>query len=243
MNKGFMKYQLPQPFMTEELAQIVSREVKRQKLEVLRMAKRQLKQLADVLSAIRKKGLASYLVRRKLPGNLGYGIFLHPKAKPLLKGQVIGPYSGNIELVLQHEPDDSAYAFSPIDRMHLTREEQAVLDSAHRFHPGRQYALNVNAERSGNFTRFINHSAKPNVVAELFKIPKNEFGVSSTPIEVIYLVKKTILPGEQLLINYEGEENSYWHALGIKPDPVTPRTFRLSDALTVVKQAHRRADG
>ncbi len=214
--------------MTSELAQLVSREVKRQELAVIRMGKHKRQQLALVASAIRKTGLPSHLVCKKLPGKLGYGIFLHPKAKPLLKGQIIAPYSGKMDLVLQNEPDDSAYAFSPIDQLLLKKEEQKVFDPKRKYHPRRQYSLNIDAEKEGNFTRFINHSSSPNVIAELYHIPENDEGVLPTPIEVIYLVYRKILPGEQLLINYEGEENSYWNALGIKPYPVNPQTFRLS---------------
>jgi hypothetical protein len=70
-------------------------------------------------------------------------------------------------------------------------------------------------------------------VAEFFKIPPN-------PLEVVFVVKKTIRPGEQLLISYEGDGPSYWSALGIKPAPLTATTYKKSDC-TPRKSRLRRA--
>ena len=54
------------------------------------------------------------------------------------------------------------------------------------------------------------------MVAYLCRIPAVH-GLAPAAIEVIYCVKKTIRPGEQLLVSYEDGENSYWKAFGIKP--------------------------
>jgi hypothetical protein len=80
----------------------------------------------------------------------------------------------------------------------------------------------------GNFTRFINHSGKPNVKAELLKIPGKFLGTEQAAFELVYFAKKDILPGEQLLVSYEAEDESYWGALKIVPFPMTPRTFRIN---------------
>ena len=158
---------------------------------------------------------------------MGFGIFLHPKAKPLLKGEMIGPYSGELSLVPSNVPDESLYAFEPLSEIRLTKEEHALFGGKRKYHPKRYYSLNVDALHKGNFTRFINHSEQPNVIAELVKIPRNDYGITPSPIEVFYFAKKMIRPGEQLLVCYEGEDKSYWSTLGIKPVPVTPRTYRL----------------
>jgi SET domain-containing protein len=176
---------------------------------------------------IKNNGLPSYLVRKKLKGNIGYGIFLRPDAKPILKGEIIAPYAGEVSLTPQNESDDDAYAFDALDNMHLTKEEQKLFDKKNRYHPRRLYALKIDGFKKGNFTRFVNHSEKPNVVADALTIPKNHFNLSPMPIEIVYIAKKTIRPGEQLLVCYEDEEKSYWSALNIKPFPMTPQTFKI----------------
>lgn len=230
-----MKFKLPRQIPNQEIYRIISREIRKQKLYVLCASKNHLKEIAEVSCAIEQSGLPKHLICQKLPRGLGFGIFLHPEAKPILKGEVIAPYSGEISLVPQNEFDDSIYAFAPLLDILCTKKEQLLLDSKCRFHPRRLYSLHVDAVKKGNFTRFINHSDKPNVVAELFKIPSNSFGLAPSPLEVIYLAKKTIHPGEQLLVCYEDEENSYWGALKIKPIPITPKTFRLNSSLKVIQ--------
>jgi len=233
-----MKFNLFRAVYKKEIAKIVYRITRKQKSEYIRASKKKLKALAELIS-IEREGLPKHLVCKKLPEDLGRGIFLHPLAKPILKGEIIAPYSGEISLLPQTLPDDSAYAFAPLSDILITKEEHRSLGSSLPYHPKRLYWLNIDAEKKGNFTRFINHSEKPNVIAELFSIPPNSFGLEPVPIEVLYLAKKRIEPGEQLLINYEGEDKSYWSAIGIKPLRVTPRTFRIDSSLKVI--SHRRS--
>jgi hypothetical protein len=148
---------------------------------------------------------------------------------------VIGPYSGELSLVSQTEADDSPYAFELLGDVLLTKSEQIHFDPNHRYQPKRTYSFLVDALKKGNFIRFINHSEKPNIVASFFKIPSNSYGLAPLPIEVIYMAKKKILPGEQLLVSYEGDDKSYWSALEVEPIPITPQTFRLNAALKVYK--------
>lgn len=230
-----MKFKLPRQVLDPEIVKIAKREIKKQKIEVLRAGKKIQKELAEICKAIKDKGLPDYLVCKKLPNGLGSGIFLHPEAKPILKGKIIGTYSGNVSILSQTAPDDSAYAFAPIVDIQLSKAEQAYFDPTRSYHPKRLYALDVDAIKTGNFTRFINHSAKPNIVAHLYKIPTNSFDLTPSPVEVIYLARKTIRPGEQLLVSYEGDDKSYWSYLKIKPAPITPRTFLLSPSLKVIQ--------
>lgn len=171
-----------------------------------------------------------------MPRGLGSGIFLHPKADPIAKGEVIGPYAGRVSIVPQNVAEDALYAFEPLDHIHLTKEEQAHFDPARPYHPRRLYSMLVDALKEGNFARFINHSEKPNLIAEFFRIPKNRFGLEPSPIEVVYVTGKKILPGEQLLVSYEGDDHSYWSGLKIKPIPITPQTFRVDDSLKVISK-------
>ena len=228
-----MKFKLPHPILDEKMRKAASREVRRQKIYVAKASAKHLKEIAAVTKAIEKDGLPKNLVLRKLPGALGHGIFLHPKAEPILRGQVIGPYSGEVSFVSQDEADDSPYAFELLGDVLLTKSEQIHFDPNHRYEAKRKYSMLVDALKKGNFIRFINHSEKPNIIANFFKIPSNSYGLATLPIEVIYMAKKKILPGEQLLVSYEGDDKSYWSALEIQPVPITPQTFRLNSSLKV----------
>ena len=229
-----MKFNLPRQILSKEIAGIIVREMGKQDVPVLRMNAKQMKEAAAISKTIAKTGLTKNLVCKKLPGKLGHGIFLHPEAEPILKGQVIAPYAGEVLVIPQNLLEDSLYAFEPLCKMFLTKEEQKHYDGKQHYHPRRHYALHVDAIKKGNFTRFINHSDKPNVIAELFKIPSNSFGLAPSPLEVIYLAGKLIRPGEQLLVCYDGDDHSYWNTLDIKPVPITPRTFRLDTSLNLI---------
>ncbi len=223
------KYKLSRPSLDPELLGIIRREIKRQKIPVYRMDKQNLRELAAVSKEIEERGCPKNLVCKKLSNNLGHGIFLHPDAEPICEGEVIASYGGEITVVAQNEPDDNGdYSFAPLENFLLSKEEQLRWDKKNPFHPRRIYALKLDALRKGNFTRFINHSSKPNIYSDMLAIPSNPFGLGPAPIEIVYFAKKTIYPGEQLLISYEAGEKSYWNAVNIKPFPMTPRTFRLS---------------
>ncbi len=231
-----MRYRLPRQVSNAELDKLISREIKRQEILIPKASNKTLKEIATVCREIKEKGLPDHLICKKLPKSLGHGIFLHPKAKPIEKGRVIGPYSGELRLEAQNDPDDSDYAFAPLSEIVLvSKEEQALFDPKRRFHPRRHYVLSLDAQDIGNFMRFVNHSEKPNVEAEFLRIPKNSLGLAPGPLDVIYMAKKKIYPGEQLLVSYEdGDEDSYWGPLGIEPYPLFPKTFRLSPSLEVV---------
>ena len=232
-----MKFKLPRQLLDPEIVSIISREIRRQKISVTRASEKRLRELIQISHWIEDKGLPDFLVCLKLSHRLGFGIFLRADAKPIVKDQMIAPYSGEVSLVVEHEPDDTAYAFSPMDPFHLTKKEQAILDRGHRYHPRRLYSIKVDALYRGNFTRFINHSEEPNVLACAFcTTKKNSFGLPSMPIEIIYVAKKTIHPGEQLLVCYEEEEKSYWGAFNKTPFSMTPTTFRENTSLQILRE-------
>ncbi|HSX03666.1 MAG TPA: SET domain-containing protein-lysine N-methyltransferase [Rhabdochlamydiaceae bacterium] len=227
---------MPRQIINKEISRLISREVRKQNIYVLNASKKLLKEIVKISFEIKKRGLPKHLVLKKLPKKLGFGIFLHPEAEPILKGEMIAPYSGEVAFVPQYLPDDSVYAFAPISEILFTKTDQALFDGKRSFHPKRLYQLNVDSVKKGNFTRFINHSDKPNIRAEFFKIPSNSYGLSPSPLEVVYLAKKKIHPGEQLLVCYEGDGGSYWGALGIKPIPVEPKTFQLDSFLRLERR-------
>lgn len=231
-----MKYKLPRQSCKLDLTTILTREIKKQELEVIALTKKHQAQLKEIGEIIATKGLPSYLVLQKLPHNLGHGIFLHPEAEPLPKGFLIAPYAGITELVPANY-EGGHYAFTPIEKIYLSKEEQLFLDKNISYKPRRSYTLKVDALKKGNFTRFVNHSSSPNIEAELCRVPrKNSFDLETFPIEVIYFTAKKVRPGEQLLVCYEGEENCYWNEEGITPYPMTPQTFQLDNSLQVFEK-------
>ncbi len=125
-----MKFKLPCQIGEQDIVGIISREIKKQKIRVLRASQKDLKEIANVSEQIRKHGLPNYLVCKKLPQGLGHGIFLHPEAKPIPKGHVIAPYAGEVSLDPQKSQDDSAYVFEMIADIHLSKEEQLLLGQA-----------------------------------------------------------------------------------------------------------------
>ena len=229
-----MKFVLRRQEIGRKLLLFCSSLIKRDRVDVPRASQKIVEEMPRVFKEIKKNGLPSYFLVKKLKGKLGYGVFLHPNAKPILKGSPIAPYSGKVLLRPQNEEDDSDYIFTLISDIRLTKEEQKIWDPNRRYHPRRLYTLDLDAYEKGNFTRFINHSEKPNVEAQFVRIPPNKAGLAPVPFELIYVAKKTLRPGEQLLVCYEGEDNSYWGALKIKPFPMTPKTFVLDASCKVV---------
>lgn len=217
-------YNLKRQIISDEIVKIVFRQYKNRDLGLEPLTRKNLKEIKDVVAEIEKHTIPKNFILKKLKGKLGHGIFLAPDAKPMLKGQVIAPYAGLVSIVSKNGDDHGDYAFDPVTDLKLTREEQARFDPKRRFHPNRLYALKLDALDQGNFTRFINHSAKPNVVAFLVSTKAN-------PIEIMYFAKKKINPGEQLLVSYEDGDKSYWGAIGVKPYPMTPKTFQIDASL------------
>lgn len=230
-----MKFKLTRQIVAPEMRKIISREMRRQKLTVPRVTRKELKELAEICREIEASGLPAYLVCLPLGSDLGKGIFLRPSAAPIKKGSVIGSYAGAVSLIVQNRPDDGSYAFTPVEDILLNKKEQELFDKASSYYsPKRLYSFKVDGFKKGNFTRYINHSEKPNVVAYTLSVPSNPFGLVPSPIEVIYFAKKTIYPGEQLLVSYEEGEKCYWGAQSVKPFAMTPKTFRLSDKGIVI---------
>lgn len=231
-----MKFNLKRHEINKDLSVFCFNKIRQNKIYVPWASKEIVKGISVILQAIEENGLPNYLVVKKLRGKLGSGVFLHPKAKPINRGEPIAPYSGEVILCPQNMGNESDYAFALISDLLLTKEEQRQWDPTRRYHPRRLYSVDLDAQKKGNFTRFINHSEEPNIEARFVRIPRNLGGLSACSFELIYIAKKKIRPGEQLLVCYEGEDKSYWGALKIKPFPMTPKTFFLNECGNVVQQ-------
>ncbi|MEN9344387.1 MAG: hypothetical protein RLZZ453_1174 [Chlamydiota bacterium] len=235
-----MKFKEKRQIINKDLQCLCVNIIKRDKIKVPLASKRVIRGIPSILKEIRKNGLPKHLCLKKLKGKLGYGIFLHPKANRILKGEPIAPYSGTVILCPQNTQNDSDYIFALISDIRLTKEEQQKWDPTRRYHPRRLYSVDLDALKKGNFTRFINHSSsKPNIEAQFVRIPPNSEGLPSAPFDLIYVATKTISPGEQLLVCYEGEDKSYWGALKIKPFPMSPKTFMLNDSCEIVTNTRK----
>lgn len=224
-----MRYTLSQQIISKELIRICRRQKTADDLGLERLTKQNLREYAEVIKEIEKDGCPKRFVIKKLKGNIGRGVFLHPTARPIEKGEIIGPYAGEVSLVAQNDLDDADYAFDPVVDLLLTKEEQKRYDPKNKYHPRRYYAFKLDAKRKGNFTRFINHSYKPNVIAYLASTP-------GMPYQIIYVAKKKIQPGHQLLVSYEDGDKSYWGAIGIEPFPMTSSTFRIDKRLKIIEK-------
>lgn len=224
-----MKFNLKEQIISKEIINLISRQKLDEELDMHQMSRKNLKELKAVLQGIEENTVPKNLVVRKLPGKIGSGVFLHPNAKPMERLEVVAPYAGVVTVMPQFNFDDADYAFDPVTDLRLTKEEQKFFDPKNKYHPKRLYALKLDALKKGNFTRFLNHSSKPNVIAYLVSTKEN-------PYQIIYFAKRKILPGEQLLVSYEDGENNYWGPLGITPFPMTARTFQIDASLKVISR-------
>ncbi len=237
-----MDFNLQRQEISEELLLFCVQKIKQNKIKIPAASEEVIKGLPAILQAIKKDGLPTHLLIKKLKGNLGSGVFLHHKAEPILKGEPIAPYAGEVYICPQHMENDSNYVFGLIPDLQLNKVEQCRWDPDRCYHPRRLYSVDLDAEKKGNFTRFINHSEEPNITAQFVRIPKNSEGLEASPFELIYVAKRKISPGEQLLVCYEGNERSYWGALKIKPVHMTPKTFCLNKHGDVVEEKCKEFD-
>ncbi|EKE08008.1 MAG: hypothetical protein ACD_17C00398G0003 [uncultured bacterium] len=220
-----MSFNLKTSRFSKDFSEIIDRQFQKRDLHLHRLRRKGLKELEEVYGEIQSYGIPQKYVKKKLKGNIGYGIFLQVEADPILKGEIIALYTGQVILEAQMDADDGDYSFDVVTGLTLTQKEQKKFDPRRPFSPRRLYDIKVDATKIGNFTRFINHSHVPNIVAFLVDLPDAGY-------QILYKAQKKIRPGEQLLVNYEGEEESYWAPLGIKPYPMTPRTFCLRKSST-----------
>ena len=163
-------------------------------------------------------GVPDHLTLTYVHPHVQTGVFLKRTAKPIAKGTLIGAYTGAYELVPSEATTGNSYCYDVVQHIHLSSRELRFVKKGYKhLSTEEEYSIQTNALPMGNFTRFINHSSTaPNVEAIIHKIHGH--------IEVFLFAKHKICPGEQLLSNYGG---SYWQALGIIPNILTPTTYRL----------------
>jgi SET domain-containing protein len=114
----------------------------------------------------------------------GYGLFADV---PVSEGDLIGVFTGVLTiLTTENESKDHQWKY--------ITEPDAI--------SGESMTLVVDAEKSGNYLRFVNHAADPNTDS----IPiawKNRWSF-------LYIAKRDIAVGEEITINYGDSFNGAW---------------------------------
>lgn len=118
-------------------------------------------------------------VVQHIDDTLGYGVIAHDY---LTAGDFIGEYLGEINL---------RHVFSPM------RDTTYIMDYPIPMPPG--YRWSVDARRTGNFTRFINHDDNANCHMAV--------AYDGFIFRLLVLAKHDISPGEELRLNYG---KNYW---------------------------------
>lgn len=193
-------------------------------------------QLREIESAICEAGIPSNLKVCEISADVGEGLFARSDIK---KGDVIGLYTGILELVPKIDRTISSYVYNltndidgrsfslcsgqmhGVTRVAVDEDGNVVPRSAN----GERFIIQVNAELMGNYTRRINHGQSNNVSPKLVKLEDGG-------IEVLLIAAKSIKAGDQLLLDYGA---SYWRALGIQPKEIESDTYRLENDIIVEK--------
>lgn len=117
---------------------------------------------------------------------VGYGIFAAADIEP---GQLIGEYAGILydQAIYESKPHNAKCCWTILPPSFMPDGKKSYVDSI----------------ESGNFTRMINHSYKPNVIPVTMHAPEGS--------RMLYVAAEKIKKDEQLLVNY-GE--GYWQQLG-----------------------------
>lgn len=131
---------------------------------------------------------------------VGYGAYAE---KALKKGDMVTEYTGVVEEDTPFD-EDNLYLWD-----YPTIMYQTIPGKKRR----RKIRFCINAEETGNFARFINHSLKKYQNVEIQIVPRNG------QWHVLYVAKKPIKKGEQLLTHYGAE---YWRDRKIVPKVILP---------------------
>lgn len=136
--------------------------------------------------------------------SIGYGVF----AKKKIPQGFIGEYTG---LIVPATKDLSTnrfiFTFPGICRNKATKQTVECF---------------IDAGRSGNYTRFVNHSNHPNVTVQYALIPEDPSDPAPQRgyYHVIYSANRTINADEELTVHYG---KAYWESVGHAPQKLTPK--------------------
>ena len=227
MDKLLEKFNLPFSTAPKEIIALLKTFAKKQpKTETPLLSKALLKKVESYKKNLLEHGITPHLQIAEVNHYIETGVFLKPTAKALKAGEFIGIYTGDYELVLSTETKNNHYAYDVAAGLKITKKHLPLVRSQGKHSVKEEYSIQTNAAAKGNFTRYINHSSVcNNIEAFTRRLPDGT-------IEVCLFTCKKICPGEQLLSNYGGQ---YWAVLPIIPEPVTPKSYKLSKQGHVIK--------
>lgn len=219
MNDRQSKYNLIYSTGKKEIVALLKKQSKKKiNKELEHLSAQTKKALQKYKQALETQGIPSNLHIALISAKLDRGVFLRPKAKPILPGDFIGIYTGTLELVPSGDETNNLYSYDAAQHIKLSKEQLSLVTGHKKVDSKEEFSIQVNASKSGNFTRFINHSSSETNVEAIATIMPDD------TIEIILYALTKILPGDQLLSNYGG---AYWRALSFIPDDVKPDTYVL----------------
>lgn len=181
--------------------------------------------MARLYKEVRDLGLPKSFILKKHP-KIGYGVFTQDKmVKPKT---ILGIYTGKLILIRvdSEEENESLYVYGIEEEVSLTRhqynrlmKEGFIPKSRKKFDPEEKFEITLDAEKEGNWTRFINHSDRPNCAVELRKIHVCEDGYIVLPM---IISKRKIMPHTQVTTSYGSD---YWKASKIKKRKIHEADF------------------
>lgn len=182
-----------------------------------------LRRMAKQFGPLLDKHYIAPLYLTHINKEIGYGVFADENIE---QGQMIGEYTAVVrdsdKFNGEQNMKEGAYSFNYGSRYKAPASawRQYLSDWSSWFGYGRsdspeQYLI-LDAYEIGNETRFVNHSYKPNIKAEI--IPHND------QWHVVYIAKKPIAKNEQLFIDYG---YGYWVPRG-EPDETITQKYRFN---------------
>lgn len=175
--------------------------------------------LQPYLADMEKYGIRPNLKLCKINQEVGNGVFLAPDANPIPENQFIGLYGGEYIVAHSEEDVDSDYLFTVFTDIELQNSELDLIEGARNFETN-QFCLEVDGKKKGNFCRYFNHTS-----AEHANLKFCYVCMKDGSIQIAFYTKKTVYPGEQLMLDYK---NEFWRAKKIQPKIETPKTYTLT---------------
>jgi hypothetical protein len=184
------------------------------------------KTVARLYLEVEEYGLPRNFTLKKHP-SIGFGVFTSDKSiKP---NTVIGIYTGKLMFhrVGKSVNKISLYVYGIHESLTLERKqytkllkEKFIASPTKKFDPEQEYEIMLDAEKEGNWTRFINHSDKSNCYVELRKIQVSESEYIVLPV---IITKRKLLPNTQVTTDY-GKD--YWKNCNIVKQHVKVSEFK-----------------
>ncbi len=229
MDQALEKFSLQVSQGHHEIESLLKNYSKKQKPSNLpRATKALVKKIEKYKSELSKNGIPPFLAVAKVNEFIQTGVFLKPDAKALKAGEFIGIYSGELEIVFATETQDNHYAYDVATNIKIKKHHLPLVRSKGKKADIKEdYSIQTNAAKTGNFTRYINHSSVDTNIDAMTKV------LPDGSVEVCLFTKKRIRPGEQLLSNYGG---MYWAVLPIIPEPVFANSYILNKEGKVIKK-------